>query len=145
MHRSIAVSTFLLFPVACAGADRAPTDEERIAPLVAAQGCWGGVIKFVVIRGAGPALQDLVAGQIDILFDQPSNSLSQVRAGKAQAFAVAASTRLAAAPEIPTTDEAGLPGLYNLSWNAVWAPKGRPKAIVAKLNAAVMAALSEPA
>jgi tripartite-type tricarboxylate transporter receptor subunit TctC len=100
---------------------------------------------FVPYRGAGPALQDLVAGQIDILFDQPSNSLSQVRAGKAKAFAVAASTRLAAAPEIPTTDEAGLPGLYILSWNAVWAPKGTPKAIVAKLNAAVIAALTEPA
>jgi tripartite-type tricarboxylate transporter receptor subunit TctC len=99
---------------------------------------------FVPYRGAGPALQDLVAGQIDMLFDQPSNTLSHLRAGNTKAFAVAANTRLAAAPDIPTIDEAGLPGFYVYAWNAVWTPKGTPMAIVAKLNSAVAEALADP-
>jgi len=99
---------------------------------------------FVPYRGAGPALQDLVAGQIDMLFDQPSNTLSHLRAGNTKAFAVAANIRLAAAPDIPTIDEAGLPGFYVYAWNAVWAPKGTPTVVVAKLNSAVTDALADP-
>jgi tripartite-type tricarboxylate transporter receptor subunit TctC len=98
---------------------------------------------FVPYRGAGPALQDLVAGQLDLLFDQPSNTLSHLRAGNTKAFAVTASARLVAAPEIPSMDEAGLPGFYISGWNAVWAPKGTPKSIISKLDSAVKEALGD--
>jgi tripartite-type tricarboxylate transporter receptor subunit TctC len=100
---------------------------------------------FVPYRGAGPALQDLLAGQLDLMFDQPTNFLSQVKAGNAKAYAVADDAHLKAAPEIPTTDEAGLNGLYILSWNGAWVPRGTPAAIVAKLNAAIVTALATPA
>jgi tripartite-type tricarboxylate transporter receptor subunit TctC len=89
-------------------------------------------------------MQDLIAGQIDLMFDQVSNSLPQVRAGNIKAFAVTAKTRLALAPEIPSVDEAGLPGFYISLWNAIWAPKGTAREIVAKLNAAVVQALADP-
>ncbi|HKU98984.1 MAG TPA: tripartite tricarboxylate transporter substrate-binding protein [Vineibacter sp.] len=104
-----------------------------------------GKVQFVPYRGAAPAMQDLVAGQIDIMFDQAANSLPQVRADKIKAYAVTSKTRLAAAPEIPTVDEAGLPGLYISVWHGLWVPKGTPKDIVTKLNAAVVEAVSDPA
>jgi tripartite-type tricarboxylate transporter receptor subunit TctC len=100
---------------------------------------------FVPYRGTGPALQDLVAGQIDMIVDQVSNSIAQVQAGKIRAYAIADTKRLAAAPDIPTADEAGLPGFHISLWTALWAPKGTPKEIVAKLNSAVMDALADPA
>jgi tripartite-type tricarboxylate transporter receptor subunit TctC len=100
--------------------------------------------QLVPYRGAAPALQDLIGGQIDLMFDQVSNALPQVRAGTIKAFAVTSKTRLASAPDIPTVDEAGLPGFYAALWQGLWAPKGTPKEIVAKLNAAVAAALAEP-
>ncbi|WP_456760163.1 tripartite tricarboxylate transporter substrate-binding protein [Bradyrhizobium sp. USDA 4011] len=99
---------------------------------------------FVPYRGAGPALNDLMAGHIDIMFDQASNSLPQVKSGTVKAFAVTASSRLASAPEIPTVDEAGLPGLYIAYWHGIWAPKGTPADIVSTLSKAVMSALAEP-
>ncbi|TWT10023.1 tripartite tricarboxylate transporter substrate-binding protein [Reyranella sp. CPCC 100927] len=102
-----------------------------------------GKVQFIPYRGAAPAMQDLVAGQIDIMFDQAANSLPQVRADKIKAYAVTAKTRLAAAPEIPTVDEAGLPGLYISVWHGLWLPKGTPNDIVAKLNAAVVEALAD--
>jgi tripartite-type tricarboxylate transporter receptor subunit TctC len=108
------------------------------------QSLSGTSFEFVPYRGAAPAMQDLIAGQIDLMFDQVSNALPQVRAGNIKAFAVTAKTRLALAPEIPTVDEAGLPGFYISLWNAIWAPKGTPKEIIAKLNAAVVAALADP-
>ena len=89
-------------------------------------------------------MQDLVAGQIDLMFDQTVNSLPHVRGGKIRAYAVTAKTRLASAPEIPTVDEAGLPGFYISIWSGMWAPKGTPKDVVAKLNAAVVDALAHP-
>jgi tripartite-type tricarboxylate transporter receptor subunit TctC len=101
--------------------------------------------QFVPYRGAAPAMQDLLAGQIDMIIDDPTNSLPQVRAGRIKAFAVTAKTRLASAPDIPTVDEAGLPGFYFSRWHALWAPKGTPKNVVAKLNAAVADALADPA
>ena len=104
----------------------------------------GTSFAFVPYRGAAPAMQDLIGGQIDLMFDQVSNSLAQVRAGNIKAFAITANKRLALAPEIPTVDEAGLPGFYTSLWNAIWAPKGTPKDIIAKLNAAVVAALADP-
>jgi tripartite-type tricarboxylate transporter receptor subunit TctC len=79
------------------------------------------------------------------MLDTPALSLPQVRAGTIKAFAVAARTRLAAAPEIPTTDEAGLPGFYFSFWHALWAPKGTSKEIIARLNAAVVKTLADPA
>ena len=103
--------------------------------------------RFVVVpyRGAAPALQDLMGGQIDLMFDQASNALPQVRGGTVKAFAVTAKTRLPNAPDIPTTDEAGLPGFYAALWQGLWAPKGTPKETIARLNAAVADVLADPA
>jgi tripartite-type tricarboxylate transporter receptor subunit TctC len=100
---------------------------------------------FVPYRGAVPAMQDLVAGQIDIMIDQASNALPQVRAGAIKAYGITSGSRLAAAPDIPTVDEAGLPGVHVSVWQALFAPKGTPKTITAKLNAAVVDALADPA
>jgi tripartite-type tricarboxylate transporter receptor subunit TctC len=101
-------------------------------------------LQYVPYRGTAPALTDLVAGQIDIIVDQTSNSISQVRAGTIRAYAVTADKRVDSAPEIPTTDEAGLPGFHMTLWSGFWAPKDTPKDIVAKLNAAAVEALSDP-
>jgi tripartite-type tricarboxylate transporter receptor subunit TctC len=105
----------------------------------------GAKFQFVPYRGTGPALLDLVAGQIDLIVDQASNSLAQVKAGKIRPYAITSDKRLAAAPDIPTVDEAGLPGFYVELWSGIWVPKGTPKAIVAKLNAAIGDALADPA
>ena len=102
-------------------------------------------VQFVPYRGAAPRTQDLLAGQIDLTFDQAANSLPHVRSGNLRAFAVTAKTRLRVAPDIPTVDEAGLMGLYTSFWHALWLPKGAPKDIVQKLNEAVVATLAEPA
>lgn len=101
-------------------------------------------LQYVPYRGTAPALTDLVAGQIDIIVDQTSNSISQVRAGNIRAYAVTADKRVASAPDIPTTDEAGLPGFHMTLWSGLWVPKGTPKDIVAKLNAAAVDALNDP-
>jgi tripartite-type tricarboxylate transporter receptor subunit TctC len=101
----------------------------------------GARFLLVPYRGGGPALQDLVARQIDMMFDQAANSLPQVRNGTIKAYAVTAKERLASAPEIPTVDEAGLPGFYISVWTALWAPAGTPKPAIARLNAAVVDAL----
>jgi tripartite-type tricarboxylate transporter receptor subunit TctC len=89
-------------------------------------------------------LQDLMAGQTDMQMTDPTTSLPAVRAGLVKAYAVMAKDRLAAAPEIPTVDEAGLPGFYVSFWQGLWAPKGTQKDIIAKLNAAAVAALADP-
>jgi tripartite-type tricarboxylate transporter receptor subunit TctC len=101
-------------------------------------------LQYVPYRGTAPALTDLVAGQIDIIVDQTSNSISQVRAGTIRAYAVTADKRVDSAPEIPTTDEAGLPGFHMTLWSGFWVPKNTPKDIVAKLNAAAVEALGDP-
>jgi tripartite-type tricarboxylate transporter receptor subunit TctC len=88
-------------------------------------------------------MRDLLAGQIDIMIDQASNVLPQLRAGAIKAFAVTSKERLPSAPEVPTVDEAGLPGLYVSVWHGLWAPKGTPSYIIAKLNGAVAKSLSE--
>jgi tripartite-type tricarboxylate transporter receptor subunit TctC len=98
----------------------------------------------VPYRGAAPAAQDLMGGQIDLMFDQASNALPQIRAGTIKAFAVTAKTRMANAPELPTVDEAGLPGFYAALWQGIWAPKGTPAEVIARLNAAVGEALADP-
>jgi tripartite-type tricarboxylate transporter receptor subunit TctC len=105
----------------------------------------GTRFRFVPYRGGlAPAMQDLVAGQIDFMIDTAANSLPQVRAGTIKAYAVTAKARLVAAPDIPTVDEAGLSRFYALNWQAIFMPKGTPKDIVAKLNSAVVAALADP-
>jgi tripartite-type tricarboxylate transporter receptor subunit TctC len=98
---------------------------------------------MVPYRGAAPALQALMAGQIDLLFDQESDALPQVRAKTVKAYAVTAKNPSAAAPDIPTVDAAGLPGFYMTVWHGLWAPKGTPAATIAKLNAAVVDALAD--
>ena len=103
----------------------------------------GTDFQFVPYRGTGPALQDLVAGQIDLIVDQASNSVQQVRDGKIRAYAVTAARRLPSAPDIPTAAEAGLPSLNMSVWYGLWAPRGTPKEIVTKLNAAVVHALAD--
>ena len=108
------------------------------------QNVTGTKLQFVPYRGTGPALNDLVAGQIDIIIDQTSNSINQVRAGKIRAYAVTDSKRVLTAPEIPTVDEAGLPGFYMTLWSGLWVPKGTPKEAITTLNAAVVEALADP-
>jgi tripartite-type tricarboxylate transporter receptor subunit TctC len=99
--------------------------------------------QMVAYRSAGLATNDLLAGITDLQLDTPAVSLPHVRAGALKAYAVTAPKRIATAPEIPTTDEAGMPGYYFFFWHALWAPKGTPKPIIAKLNAAVQAGLAD--
>jgi tripartite-type tricarboxylate transporter receptor subunit TctC len=104
----------------------------------------GVKLQYVPYRGTAPAMNDLIAGQIDVIVDQLSNSIGQVRGGTIRGYAVTDTTRAASAPEIPTTDEAGAPGFHMTLWSGLWVPKGTPKDIVAKLNAAAVAALNDP-
>jgi tripartite-type tricarboxylate transporter receptor subunit TctC len=104
----------------------------------------GVKLQFVPYRGTAPALSDLVGGQIDIIVDQTSNSINQVRAGSIRAYAITQGTRLAQAPDVPTVDEAGLPGFHMTLWSGLWVPKGTPRQIVARLNAATEEALGDP-
>jgi tripartite-type tricarboxylate transporter receptor subunit TctC len=99
---------------------------------------------LVAYRGAGPAIQDVVAGQIDTTFVNTATSLPQVRAGSIKAFAVTAKNRLAVAPDIQSVDEAGLPGLHFSLWAGLFAPRGTPKNIISKLNTAAVSTISDP-
>jgi tripartite-type tricarboxylate transporter receptor subunit TctC len=101
-------------------------------------------LEFVPYRGTAPAMNDLVAGQIDLMIDQTSNSIAQVRAGTIRAYAVTDDKRVVSAPDIPTTDEAGLSGFHMTLWSGLWVPKGTPKNIIAKLNAAAVDAMNDP-
>jgi tripartite-type tricarboxylate transporter receptor subunit TctC len=109
------------------------------------QNIIGAKLLFVPYRGTAPAMQDLIAGRTDLMLDQAANSLPWVRSGKIRAYAVTAKTRMVAAPDIPTVDEAGLPRLYISVWHAIWVPKGTPKDIVVRLNASVVETLADPA
>jgi tripartite-type tricarboxylate transporter receptor subunit TctC len=104
----------------------------------------GTTFRFVPYRGGGPAVQDMAAGQLDLMFDQAANALGPVRAGSVMAYAVMSKTRWQALPDVPSADESGTPGLYVAYWHAMWAPKGTPKDVVTKLNAAVGRALADP-
>jgi len=101
--------------------------------------------QFVPYRGGTPAMQDMLAGQINFMCTATGSFLPLVRNGQIRAYAVTANRRMDSAPEIPTVDEVGLPGLYASVWNALWAPKDTPKAIVTELNAVVTQALADPA
>jgi tripartite-type tricarboxylate transporter receptor subunit TctC len=103
----------------------------------------GTRFQLVPYRGAAPIIQGLLGGQIDLMFDFVANSLPQLRTGTIKAYAVTAPSRSPAAPDIPTVDEAGLPGFYISAWEGIWAPKGTPKDVIGKLNGAIVAALAD--
>jgi tripartite-type tricarboxylate transporter receptor subunit TctC len=105
----------------------------------------GTHFQFVPYRGAGPVIQDLVAGQIDLSCIEASASRPAVQGGKVKAYGLLAKTRWAASPNTPTIDEAGVPGLYLLFWHGMWAPKGTPADVVGRLNDALVDALADPA
>lgn len=102
-------------------------------------------VQFIPYRGAGPAMTDLVAGTVDLLVVQGAVALPQIRAGAIKALANLSAARSASMPDIPTADETGVPGLYMSGWFGFWAPKGTPKDIIARLNAATVEALADPA
>jgi tripartite-type tricarboxylate transporter receptor subunit TctC len=104
----------------------------------------GTRFQFVPYRGVAPIMQDLLAGQIDMAFPVPVASMQQARAGLIKAYAVTAKSRLAIASEIPTVDEAGVPGLYMSLWQGLWAPRATPRAFITRLNDAVVLALADP-
>jgi tripartite-type tricarboxylate transporter receptor subunit TctC len=101
-------------------------------------------LQFVPYRGTDPALVDLMAGRIDMMFDQASEATPRLNDGTIKPYAVTAKTRLASAPDVPTVDEAGLPGFYINIWFGLWAPKGTPAPIIDKLSLAAMAAMHDP-
>ena len=109
------------------------------------QSASGTNFQLIPYRGGAPALQDLVAGQTDVMCDLAANSLPQVKAGTIKAYAVMSKTRWFGAPDVPTADEAGLPGVHVSTWQGAWAPKGTPKEIVARINEALMQAMADPA
>ena len=101
-------------------------------------------VQFIPYRGAGPAMTDLVSGTVDLLVVQGAVALPQIRGGKIKALANLSTKRSASMPDIPTADETGVPGLYMSGWFGFFAPKGTPKDIIAKLNAATVEALADP-
>ena len=111
---------------------------------MALQSATGTKIQYVPYRGGAPALNDLVAGQIDLNCDLAANSLGQYRAGNIRALAVMTKTRWSAAPEVPSVDEAGFPGLYFGTWHGFWVSKNTPADVVDKINAAAHAAMADP-
>jgi tripartite-type tricarboxylate transporter receptor subunit TctC len=104
----------------------------------------GTKFQFVPYRGNAPAMQDLLAGQIDFMIEPSSNFKSLVAASSVKPFAVTGRTRLPASPDIPTADEAGLPGFFASLWYGLWVPKDTPKDIIAKLNATMKQVLADP-
>jgi tripartite-type tricarboxylate transporter receptor subunit TctC len=106
----------------------------------------GTQFEFVPYRGATPAMQDLIAGQIDLRFgSEASQTLPYLHSKAIKAFAILGQTRWSAAPDIPTIDEGGVPGLHLPFWNGMWAPAGTPADVIARLNGAVRKALADPA
>ncbi len=104
----------------------------------------GTRFQFVPYRGGGPAMNDLVSGQVDVRPTEASTALPHLPSGKIKAYAVLAKTRWVAAPDIPTIDEAGVPGLHIALWHGLWAPKNTPQDVIAKLNLAVVETLADP-
>jgi tripartite-type tricarboxylate transporter receptor subunit TctC len=105
----------------------------------------GAPLNIVHYKGAAPAMQDVIAGHVDLSFDQAATGLAHVRGGRVRGYAITAKTRIPSAPDIPTVDEAGMPGFYMSIWHAFWAPKGTPRDVIAKLNAALREAVADPA
>jgi tripartite-type tricarboxylate transporter receptor subunit TctC len=107
------------------------------------QNVIGAKFNYIAYRGGAPALQAILGGEVDLYVTQISNVAGQVKAGKVRAYAVMANVRQAAAPEVPTVDEAGLPGLYTSIWHGIWLPKGTPRDTVMKLNGSLVEALTD--
>ena len=105
----------------------------------------GTRFQFVPYRGGAQSLQDLVSGQVHFTCDLAANSLPMVRSGQIKAYAVMAKSRWFAAPDVPTVDEAGAPGIYLSAWSGLWAPKDTPREAINSLNAAAIAAMANPA
>jgi tripartite-type tricarboxylate transporter receptor subunit TctC len=105
----------------------------------------GQKLQYIPYRGAGPAMTDLLAGQVDLLVVQAAVSLPQIQAGTIKAIANLSPQRSPALPDIPTSDESGVPGLYMSGWFGFFAPKNTPKDVIARLNDAMTQALSDPA
>jgi tripartite-type tricarboxylate transporter receptor subunit TctC len=99
----------------------------------------------VAYKGTGPAMNDLLGGQIDLMCDQTTNTTGQIKGGKIKAYAVTTKTRVPSLPDLPTMDEAGIKGFEVAIWHGLYAPKGTPKPVVDKLAAALQAALKDPA
>ncbi len=112
--------------------------------LVYFQNMTGTRFQFVPYRGAAPAMQDLIAGTIDLFCPEAGQTLPHYRNGNLKAYAVLTEKRWFAAADVPTIDEAGLPGLHFPFWHGMWAPKGTPKDVIAKINGAVVDALADP-
>jgi tripartite-type tricarboxylate transporter receptor subunit TctC len=108
------------------------------------QNATGTRFQFVPYRGGAPVIQDLIAGQIDLMVASTGDALAQVRAGTIKAYAVMARRRLAVTPDVPTVDEAGSPGTYFSAWSGLWASARTPRNIIMRLNGAVMDALADP-
>jgi tripartite-type tricarboxylate transporter receptor subunit TctC len=108
------------------------------------QNATGTRFQFVPYRaGSSEIMRDLLSGHIDLTFDQAITALPHVRGGRVKAYAVSSNNRLAAAPDIPTVDEAGAPGVYISTWYGMWVPKGTPQEAIRKLTAAAMDALAD--
>ena len=108
------------------------------------QAAVGAQLTTVPYKGTAPAMTDMLGGQLDLMCDQTTNTTGQIRAGKVKAYAVTTKDRVAALPDLPTLDEAGLPGFEMSVWHGVWAPAGTPPEAVEKLTAALAAALKDP-
>jgi len=104
----------------------------------------GTEFQFVPYRGNGPAMQDLLAGHIDFMIEPSSNFKSLVGAGSVRPYAITGKNRLASPPDIPTADEAGLPGFFASLWYRLWVPRNTPKNIITKLNATMVRVLADP-
>jgi tripartite-type tricarboxylate transporter receptor subunit TctC len=107
------------------------------------QNITGTRFQFVPHKSVQTAIKALTTGELDLLFDQASHSLSYLRAGTIKVFAVTSKTRTVSAPDVPTTDEGGLPGFHSANWYGLWAPKGTPKDIIVRINRAVVEALAD--
>jgi tripartite-type tricarboxylate transporter receptor subunit TctC len=101
-------------------------------------------VLFIPYRGAGPAMTDLLSGQVDLLVAQGAVTLPQIRSGAIKAIVNMSPQRSGAIPDIPTSDEAGVPGLYMSGWFGLFAPKGTPRGVIARLNDALVEALADP-
>jgi tripartite-type tricarboxylate transporter receptor subunit TctC len=112
---------------------------------IALQKATGTTFQFVPYRGNAPAMQDLLAGQIDFMIEPSSNFKSLLATKSVKPFAITGTSRLPSSPDIPTANEAGMPGFFASLWYGLWVPQGTPKQIIAKLNAAMIQVLADPA
>jgi len=143
-------------PLLIVGKKSFPADDLKASVGIAGVGAAGHLtgislqkatdtkFQFVPYRGNGPTMQDLLAEQIDFMIEPASNFKSLLAAGHVKPFAITGKTRLKSSPNIPTADEAGLPGFFASLWYGLWVPKNTPKDIIAKLNATMVQILAAP-